>query len=115
MSAEMSPDPIVSKSTRASSGSRRLTSISLVAPGIGLSVLRGVVGVFGREPSAFWEGETGAVGKLICWRLRGRSSALMYALYRFVGMRILGVVERDISSTEATEIGRLGVNGTVRF
>jgi hypothetical protein len=71
------------------------------------TVLRGVVGVFWQEPSAFWEGVEGAIGKLVGWQLCGRSSALVFALYRFVGLRILGVVEWDSSSAEVTEIGIL--------
>jgi hypothetical protein len=64
ISTETSPGSTLSKSTKTSSGSTRLTSISLCVEEP--SVPRGVVGVFGREPSPFFVGVPGTAGRLSC-------------------------------------------------
>ena len=127
MSAEMSPTSVtVSKSTRASSGSTLLTSISLTwGVSSGLSVpLRGDAGVFGLAvvPSrlllrAGVDGNSGA-GLLV---RRVRDSEESGALYFFEEARRDGVVERGRreslrvgSESVARESLRLGVKGTGR-
>lgn len=110
ISAEISPASTVSKSTRASSGSTLLTSISLV---FALSMessapfLRGVVGVLGLLPSDFLVGEPGTTVKPATCFVRGLDSVDMAALY-------LLVVEDSRPGVEVSEImdeGLLGVNG----
>ncbi|EED77073.1 predicted protein, partial [Postia placenta Mad-698-R] len=115
------------KSTRASSGSTLLTSISLIfGKGSGLSApLRGVVGVLGLEPEeldpSVFVGVPGTeaslgLGLLTCLV---RDSVDRAALNFFAEPRRLGVVDRGMrpvfvrSSLEA-EKGRFGVNGTER-
>lgn len=83
ISADISPASTVSKSTRASSGSTLLTSISLV---LGLSressppFLRGVVGVLGLLPSDFFVGVPGTTVKPAICFARGLDSVDMEAL-----------------------------------
>ena len=108
-----------SKSTRASSGSTRLTSLSLTALGAGLCApLLGVVGVFGREsvPSDDF------VGVVVPDLGRDfdleRDSVLKAALYFFVPLSAPGVADtgRRVKSPVDAEVesGRLVLNGTER-
>jgi len=110
MSADMSPASTVSKSTRASSGSTLLTSISLV---LTLSkessppFLRGVVGVLGLLPSDFFVGVPGTtVRPAICFA-RGLDSVDIAALYRLV----VEESKLEVEFSEITDAGLLGVNG----
>jgi len=110
ISAEISPASTVSKSTRASSGSTLLTSISLVltlnkessAP-----FLRGVVGVLGLLPSDFLVGEPGVMVKPAICFARGLDSVDMAALYRFV----VEESKLDVEVSDITDGGLFGVNG----
>lgn len=110
MSAEISPASTVSKSTRTSSGSTLLTSISLVfelSKESSAPFLRGVVGVFGLLPSDFFAGEPGTIVRPATCFVRGLDSVEMAALY-------LLVVEEsrpDLEVSDNTEVGLLGVNG----
>lgn len=82
-------------------------------PGAGLAPL-GVEGVLGRNPSLFFVGVPGTdardacVGTLV---VRIRDSVEMIALYFLAVLKTEGVVR---SLLEATERGRLGVNGVRR-
>lgn len=105
----MSPASTVSKSTRASSGSTLLTSISLVfelSKESSAPFLRGVVGVFGLLPSNFLVGEPGTMVKPATCFVRGLDSVEIAALY-------LLVVDNkvDVEASEITDVGLLGVNG----
>lgn len=110
-SAEISPTSTVSKSTRTSSGSTLLTSISLTNVAAGLCApLRGVVGVFGRDVGVFGLDNPSEEGFLVGESgrgaldvVRGLDSDDRGALYFLVG-----VAERDMSSyVDAEESGLL--------
>lgn len=110
ISADMSPASTVSKSTRASSGSTLLTSISLVSiPSKESSppFLRGVVGVLGLLPSDFFVGVPGATVMPATCFVRGLDSVDTAALYRLVveGSKL------EVEVSEITDAGLLGVNG----
>lgn len=113
-SMDKSPASMVSKSTRASSGSILLTSISLTTVGAGLCApLLGVVGVLGRESGVRFVGEVGFDSVL------ERASDDNAALYFFVhGGTKLGVVAREgarlTSSQDTEESSRFGVKGVGR-
>ena len=110
ISADMSPASTVSKSTRASSGSTLLTSISLVfalSKESSAPVLRGVVGVLGLLPSDFLVDKPGVIVKpLICF-VRGLDSVEMAALY------LLAFEDSmlDAEVSEITDGGLFGVKG----
>ena len=110
MSADMSPASTVSKSTRASSGSTLLTSISLVfelSKESSAPFLRGVVGVFGLLPSDLLVGEPGTtVNPAICL-VRGLDSVDIGALY----LLVVDETKLDEETSEITDAGLLGVNG----
>ena len=111
ISADISPASTVSKSTRASSGSTLLTSISLVLTLSSESsppFLRGVVGVLGLFPSVLFVGEPGTtVRPAICF-VRGLDSVDMAALYLFV----VEDSKLDVEISDITDPGLLwGVNG----
>lgn len=116
ISADKSAASTVSKSTKTSSGSTLLTSISLIALGAGLGApLRGVVGVFGRDvvPSAgdFLAGEVLVAADRGLDLDRVRDSEVRGALYFLRPLGVAGTGNREMSSldTEA-ERGRRGVN-----
>ena len=120
MSAETSAASTFWASTRTSSGSTRLTSISLVVAGNGL-LLRGVPGVFGRETSRLvvlraGEPGTGLSGFERASRRWVRDSDDSDALNFLIDdMGPLGVVDRGSSECcDTDDSGRLGVNGMVR-
>lgn len=132
ISPEISPGSTVSKSTNASSGSIRLTSISLNGS-LSVAFRRGVVGVFGRpelgvlgralgvfglDPS--YPPFVGEPGRDLVFR-RDLDSVDIAALNFLAFPSRLGVVERDITELESSEVtesvesGRLaGVKETGR-
>lgn len=82
-------------------------------PGAGLAPL-GVEGVLGRDPSLSFVGVPGTGARDVCTGglvVRTRDSVERAALYFFDVLKMDGVVR---SLPEATEIGRLGVNGVRR-
>ena len=110
MSAEISPASTVSKSTRTSSGSTLLTSISLVfelSKESSAAFLRGVVGVFGLLPSDFLFGEPGTIVKPATCFVRGLDSVDMAALY----LLVLEDSKLEVEVSDMTDAGLLGVNG----
>lgn len=110
ISADISPASTVSKSTRASSGSTLLTSISLVfelSKESSPPFLRGVVGVFGLLPSDFLVGVPGTMVKPAICFVRGLDSVDIAALY----LLVLEDSKLVVGVSEITEVGLLGVNG----
>ena len=112
ISADISPASTVSKSTRASSGSTLLTSISLVftlSKESSAPFLRGVVGVLGLFPSdfLFLVGEPGTIVKPAICFVRGLDSVDIAALY----LLVLEDSKLDVVVSEITDAGLLGVNG----
>jgi len=82
ISTDISPASTVLKSTRTSSGSTLLTSMSLVLTSESSPpFLRGVVEVLGRPPSDFFVGEPGTVVKPAICFVRDLDLVDMAALY----------------------------------